>query len=789
MDAASLNGSVSNRANAPKSSRMAAAQHYLERGWQIVPLEPSGKKPIHGDWPNRRYGSDNVAQAFGAAPTPNLGLNLGEASQGLADVDLDCSEAVALAPAFLPATDSRFGRASKRSSHWLYTVSPADFRTHQFKDPDLQSGNSEKEMLLELRGTGGQTMAPPSMHPDEELVEWESDGEPAKVSFVQLEMAVRKCAAAALLARHWPSRGGRHGAALALAGSLIRVGWPQSEAEQFVFEVARAANDEEANSRRADVRTTGRKVAAGEAVTAGTTCKEIFGEKVWRSVSDWLGLRPASAQPEWSNPISLEMPLLPEIPQGVLPEWADQFVDAVTVATETPRELAIMMILGTLGACCQNKYEVQVDPGYVEPTNIWTQAVLPPGERKTAVMIAVTKPLRDWERDQAEVVKPEIIRIESERKTRVAQIEALRKKVAQGKDNSVNFVNEIQKIADLEADLPEVPKPPRVWTQDVTPEKLGAMMADNDESMAGISDEGGIFDILAGRYSNGVPNLDLFLQAHSGSPVRVDRGSRPPVIMDHPALTLVLSPQPDVLHGLAAKPGFRGRGLLARFLYALPISRLGYRTGDTTPVPATISDEYARNVRALLEVRRPETGAYTITLTSGARQELREFAAAVEHDLRDGERFEQVRDWAGKLPGAGARIAGLLHCAKHCLGNPDNEAIDLGTMRHALDLAAVLTYHALAAFDLMGADLVVKDARKVWAWIKRQRKSTFTFRDCFRALQGTFPRAEHLEPAIVALVERGYIAPQEKARSTVGRPTRTFEVNPVLAGAWKEEER
>jgi len=81
---------------------------------------------------------------------------------------------------------------------------------------------------------------------------------------------------------------------------------------------------------------------------------------------------------------------------------------------------------------------------------------------KTAVMVAVTKPLMDWEHDQAEVMKPETVRIESERKKRVAQIEALRKKAAHGKDNSVNFVNEIREIAELEADLPEVPKAPRV---------------------------------------------------------------------------------------------------------------------------------------------------------------------------------------------------------------------------------------------------------------------------------------------------------------------------------------
>ena len=60
-------------------------------------------------------------------------------------------------------------------------------------------------------------------------------------------------------------------------------------------------------------------------------------------------------------------------------------------------------------------------------------------------------------------------------------------------------------------------------------------MAANNERMSILSDESGIFDILAGRYSNGVPNLDLFLQGHAGSPVKVNRGSRPPIAMESPA--------------------------------------------------------------------------------------------------------------------------------------------------------------------------------------------------------------------------------------------------------------
>jgi hypothetical protein len=50
----------------------------------------------------------------------NVGIVLGPSSQGLTDVDLDCVEAIAIAPYILPRTEAIFGRASKRASHWLY---------------------------------------------------------------------------------------------------------------------------------------------------------------------------------------------------------------------------------------------------------------------------------------------------------------------------------------------------------------------------------------------------------------------------------------------------------------------------------------------------------------------------------------------------------------------------------------------------------------------------------------------------------------------------------------------
>ena len=73
--------------------------------------------------------------------------------------------------------------------------------------------------------------------------------------------------------------------------------------------------------------------------------------------------------------------------------------------------------------------------------------------------------------------------------------------------------------------MPVIPHLPQLWTSDVTPERLGTILADNDERMAWLSSEGGIFEMLGGRYSKGIPNLDLVLKAHIGDSERVDRGS------------------------------------------------------------------------------------------------------------------------------------------------------------------------------------------------------------------------------------------------------------------------
>jgi len=143
-------------------------------------------------WQKRRISAANVGQYFNGM-RKNIGILLGEPSDGLTDVDLDCSEALGLADRFLPSTSSIFGRAAKPPSHRLYIVSAAT--SLRFADP----GGG---MLLELRSTGAMTIFPGSVYPSGEAIEWESDGEPARAREPELVAACAELATACLVLRY-----------------------------------------------------------------------------------------------------------------------------------------------------------------------------------------------------------------------------------------------------------------------------------------------------------------------------------------------------------------------------------------------------------------------------------------------------------------------------------------------------------------------------------------------------------------------------------------------------------
>jgi len=157
---------------ASKQTILEAALYYAQRGWRVVPLSERdrdkkivprpGKVPIIAEWPvNASTDFDTIHDWFREYPFANVGIATGEKS-GIFVLDVDGEQG----EASLIDLETTFGKLpqtyeveTSRGRH-LYFAQPLGVRT--------KSSASETEigLKLDVRGDGGQVVAPPSIHPE-----------------------------------------------------------------------------------------------------------------------------------------------------------------------------------------------------------------------------------------------------------------------------------------------------------------------------------------------------------------------------------------------------------------------------------------------------------------------------------------------------------------------------------------------------------------------------------------------------------------------------------------------
>ena len=482
-------------------------------------------------------------------------------------------------------------------------------------------------------------------------------------------------------------------------------------------------------------------------------------------------------EPQWETPIPFEQVQLPPFPIDALPVTVRDYVLAVAESTQTPVDMSASAALAILALCEQGKFRIRGKADWTEPLNLFVVVVAEPSERKSAVISLMTRPVNAFEADYNRQNAAELETSRMNKRILERRQRALEDKAAKGKIED----GELEQLAQQLATYKER-TPLRLYVDDVTTEKLTSVLADGGGKAAIVSAEGGIFDMLSGIYSKNV-NIDVMLKGHSGDSIRVDRIGRNSESIMNPALTVLLTVQPNVLSGMMQNGTFRGRGLTARFLYCMPKSIVGNRRYRTEPIPTDVSRQYDLLIRNLLEEEQEETPE-EITLTPEADEMLEAFSYEIESKLKT--EYADMADWAGKLVGAVLRIAGVLCRASVYRNNGFLESaepliVDKVTMQNAIAIGRYYTEHSAAAFSLMGADALVMQSEYMLDAICKSGLTEFTRRDIMRLCR-SFKTADEVQPVLNHLTEYGYIAPKNtNATYCKGRPAgQTYLVNPCL---------
>jgi replicative DNA helicase len=217
-------------------------------------------------------------------------------------------------------------------------------------------------------------------------------------------------------------------------------------------------------------------------------------------------------------------------------------------------------------------------------------------------------------------------------------------------------------------------------------------------------------------------------------------------------------------------------------------------------VPLEVTSAYRALCSTLLELPEQREDGELVPLVvpfdDAARGALEDFSRELETRLGAGGDLAAISDWANKLAGGVARIAGLLHFAElrarawsdesaptnsgyfGNYGNQDQTQVvttTCGTVCYETTCSSVtigryLLDHAQSAFALIGADPEIAHAQRILAWVERAGISRFSKRDAWQATRGYFKKAGELEAPLRLLCEHGYLREEQPER-------------PVLAGA------
>jgi hypothetical protein len=564
---------------------LAAALGYAARGWRVVPIAEGRKVPAFPSWPERATTDPTTITEWFRCEYARCGVGIATgAASGIFVLDVDVNDGKA-GDETLRDLEARHGALPD-----TYSVITGTGGAHYyFRVPDgVTIRNDAGRRLgpgLDIRGEGGQVLAPPTIHPvagvpyetDAGATDEVAEAPAWLIDLLTAEVEVER--RERVRASRSDRPGDRWAAATSWADLLTADGWTFAHVDRrantamwtrpgkqtrdgasasvgfggsdvlkvFTTSLAHMGlQAEETYTKLGYLAAT--RFGSDHSAAASWLASQGWGEtdeEAWAGliaahldgapdraavaelVADTLAQRPeAPTEPEldpWGDPQPLAREVeLPTWPVEVLPDWMRQHVEAVCNQIQCPVDLGAQMALGAAAALCMGRAEVRVNGGWVVPLGLYLATAMEPGSGKSGVEKAMIAPLREYQRRRQAEQAPELAEADQRRRILARKLKTLEDAAASPGAGPDQLRDALDAGLEL-AKLDEGrPTPYRLLADDATPEALVSLLERHGQRLAIISSEAGLLDQAAGMYSNRV-NIDIYLKAYSKDPLIRDR--------------------------------------------------------------------------------------------------------------------------------------------------------------------------------------------------------------------------------------------------------------------------
>jgi putative DNA primase/helicase len=482
---------------------------------------------------------------------------------------------------------------------------------------------------------------------------------------------------------------------------------------------------------------------AAEAIGAHVTYPKFSNGKVGKDYSDWNDLvRDMGAEETkkqlinnivkettmvgWEQPKSLdteikEIDIIPIL--NAMPDWLRGTVLEVHQMVECPLSIILCSVLSVLSLSTQGLINVRLRKCLDVPISLYFLVVAASGERKTTCDSIVFKGIRDWEAKKRQELMKAYLKYEELKKSLDARISFLRSNQAKTKDQSKRKEDqtEIVELRTEKENLSPV-RLPYLMHSDTTIEKLILNLFYYPSTGIVCSDGGAVF----GGHSMKESEMNILAKLcslWSGEGFNVDRktGEVTSIAVKSKRLSVWIGIQPEVFKSFYdnSMQLIKHGGFLSRCCVTFPASTKGQRLNLTDMTTTPYLDAFNDRINEILNIpincdKQGELNFQILTFDQNGQAVWNEFYKNVEVNMKEGECWSEMSDFASKSADNAGRLAAQLHVYEYGLeGAINQEKANQAVILAGFFLSAAKRFSELC----LVADPALVAAEKLKKWL------------------------------------------------------------------------
>lgn len=706
-----------------------------------------GKHPLLNDWANHAVKNpDTLKRLWETTPQSNVGVPMGKVN-GLFALDIDGQEGQTTLQRWIeeygdfPAT-------------WQVMTGGGGMQLWYRVPEGIEIPNSVKKIGLniDIRGTGGQSVAPGSLHPSGRRYEWApgrapddlppaappgwlvnkiqdviADQQQAKLSGIRLEDITvtldetRKPAFERLVQlrkvsfkfreiidgkKTFQSPSERE---LAMANIAAVKGWTNQEIADLLIMYRNSQGDD-------------LKHPLYYQLTIGKA----------RQWADEQGVKQEAVtvteEPE-VEPIPLpEKPKVEPFPVEVFPDPVRRLIETASKSIGVPPDFVGINALAFMGTAIGQTRVLELKPQYQQQANLYVAAIAEPSVGKSPAQDTAFKPILQLQSQHARNYDLLMEEYETQHRRYQADLAEWKKK--------------------KKGEEPREPKKPDmadVYTTQTTIEALFRMLKSNPRGIVIKLDEMAGWINSMGQYKSGGKGdeREQYLSMWNGGDLKIDRVRNREkgemLFMPKTFVSISGSIQPDKLPTLS---GGIEDGFIDRFLLSYPDNQMANERWEWTGIPSEIIDEYTKVFERLYSLKpnamHDQWEPKVLYLSEGAKKWWEEWIAINAREINDPDFPRRLRPVWRKMDNQLARVALIIQMVRLvCSETEESEFVDEVSLNYGIQLIKYFKSHARKVYQQLGSSPEDKRIEQAVEWIQKRggtvkRRDVITFRvaDC-----------------------------------------------------------